>query len=62
MWASPFEVILIIILISCYFIPTIIAMTKGKKDRVAIFALNLLVGWTFVGWLIAFIWSLCSDE
>ena len=44
-----------------YLIPTIIAFMRGKRDRVAIGALNLLLGWTFLGWVLAFVWSLKSD-
>jgi hypothetical protein len=41
-----------------YLIPTWIALLGNSRDKFAIFALNLLAGWTFVGWLAAFIWSL----
>ena len=44
-----------------YFIPAIIAFKRGKRDWLAIGALNLLLGWTFLGWVVAFIWSLKSD-
>ncbi len=44
-----------------YFLPTWIALGKRKKNALAIFALNFLAGWTFVGWLVAFIWSLTKD-
>jgi len=49
------------IAVAVYFIPTIIAFKRKKKDRLAIAALNLLLGWTFLGWVIAFVWSLKSD-
>ena len=49
------------IAVAVYFIPTIIAFKRKKKDRLAIGALNLLLGWTFLGWVIAFVWSLKSD-
>lgn len=44
-----------------YFLPTIIAILRGKVNTVAIFILNVLVGWTFIGWVIAFIWSVKVD-
>jgi hypothetical protein len=46
----------------CYFIPTVIAFTSGKKDAKAIFVLNLFLGWTGIGWLIALIWSIMVDK
>jgi hypothetical protein len=44
-----------------YFLPTIIAAVRGKRNAAAIFALNLLLGWTFVFWVVALVWSLMND-
>ena len=52
--------ILVIVLLVVYFIPTIVG--KDKKNAAAIFALNLLLGWTLIGWIIALVWSLCEDR
>jgi len=43
--------------IMIYLIPTIIALDKRHIDTLAIFILNLLLGWTFVGWVIAMVWA-----
>ncbi|WP_259367376.1 MULTISPECIES: superinfection immunity protein [Pseudomonas] len=40
-----------------YFPPTIVAWLRQHPNRVSIFLLNLLLGWTVIGWLIALIWS-----
>ncbi len=45
-----------------YVLPTAVAMIRDKRNAVAIMALNLLLGWTLVGWVIALIWSLTVDE
>jgi hypothetical protein len=42
-----------------YFLPTILA--RHKADFMGIFLLNLLAGWTVIGWFIALIWA-CSAE
>ena len=42
-----------------YFLPTLIGRHKG--DAMGIFIVNLLFGWTVIGWLIALIWA-CSAE
>jgi hypothetical protein len=52
-------IIITMILLLVYFIPTIVA--RGKKNFKAIFVLNLLAGWTFVGWVIALVWACCKD-
>lgn len=41
-----------------YFVPSIIGFKRGHQNAVAIFALNLLAGWTFIGWVGSFVWSL----
>lgn len=53
-----FAVLLLIVLV--YFVPSVVA--KGKKNWRAIFALNLLAGWTFVGWVIALVWALTKED
>lgn len=46
-----------------YFLPTIIAATSKPKHRQvdAIVALNLLLGWTLLGWVAALVWSLTKS-
>lgn len=48
--------------LALYFSPTISAAWRGHKSAAAIFALNLLAGWTFIGWLVALVWSLTTPE
>ena len=43
--------------IALYFYPAICAIGEHPKAT-PIFALNLLAGWTFIGWIAAFIWAL----
>ena len=40
--------IILAILLGLYFLPTIIAVSRHKRNAVAIGALNLLLGWTLV--------------
>jgi len=49
----------LIFLVLLYFLPTIIA--RDKHDVMAIFLVNLLFGWTVIGWFIALIWA-CAAE
>jgi hypothetical protein len=42
-----------------YFLPTIVG--RDKSDAGLIFAVNLLLGWTVVGWIVAFIWACAAD-
>lgn len=44
-----------------YFLPSIIALARSKRDTLAIFLLNFFLGWSVIGWLVALIWAAKSD-
>lgn len=44
------------------FLPTVIALARGHHNGFAIFLTNLLLGWTVIGWIVAFIWSCTAVE
>lgn len=44
-----------------YFLPSLIARKRQKRNLTAIFALNLCLGWTLVGWVVALVWSLLVE-
>lgn len=44
-----------------YFVPVIIAYIRKHNHLMAITILTIFVGWTFIGWLSALLWSLSSD-
>jgi Superinfection immunity protein len=44
-----------------YFLPWIIALVRSKRDTVAIFLLNLCLGWTFICWIVALVWAVKAD-
>jgi hypothetical protein len=48
------------ILLLLYFLPSIIG--RNKADATGIFLLNLFLGWTFIGWVIALFWACSSDH
>lgn len=41
-----------------YFLPTLVAVVRGHPRALAIGLLNLLLGWTLLGWLAAAAWAL----
>ena len=41
-----------------YWLPTVIAMVRGTATGVWVGVINLLVGWTGIGWIVALILSL----
>ncbi len=49
-----------IFLILLYFLPSIVSMSRGHHNSNAICILNLFLGWTLIGWVVALVWSLTA--
>ncbi len=49
--------ILLLIVIGGYLLPGIVAIARKHHNAFAIFLLNLLLGWSFVGWVVALVWA-----
>ena len=43
--------------VALYFLPAIAASRRRHRNAGAITMLNLLTGWTVLGWIIAMVWS-----
>ncbi len=50
----------VIILLPIYFAPAIVGW--NRRHHSAIFATNLLLGWTLIGWAAALIWALAERD
>ena len=48
--------------LALYLLPTIIVLARRKKNVLGPILVNVLLGWTFVGWIVALIWALTVDE
>src|ERR1700674_3627300 len=48
---------MLIVAVLLYFLPTVVALIRGHLSALAVFLLNLFLGWTLIGWIIALIWS-----
>lgn len=44
-----------------YFLPFFIANARRHPQQGSIFFINLIVGWTLIGWLAALIWSVTGQ-
>lgn len=56
------EILVFFSLLGGYFLPALIANAREHQNKREIFRVNLLLGWTVVGWLGALIWSLVSKR
>lgn len=52
--------LVLMILMFFGFLPSLIAFVRGHHNRYAILVLNLLLGWTLIGWAVALVWSLTA--
>lgn len=48
------------VVVFVYFIPSMAA--GNKKRSTAVFVLNLFLGWTFVGWVVALVWAVSPEQ
>lgn len=53
--------LVIVLCIAVYFIPTVIAFMKQRTNKVSILLVNIFFGWSFIGWFIALIWAVNTD-
>lgn len=44
-----------------YFLPSIVALARSKRDLAGIIVLNFFLGWTMIGWVVALVWALKTD-
>ncbi len=49
------------VILVLYFVPYVVAKQNKKENSQAIGALNLFLGWTLVGWVVALVWAMSKD-
>jgi len=55
------QVMILLVMIGLYFLPTLVAMCGKRKQVIAIFVLNFLLGWTGIWWVGALVWAFIED-
>ncbi len=59
---SAFVAVLVALLSGGYMLPWAVAALRGKSNHWTIFWVNLLLGWTVVGWVVALVMSFSSHK
>jgi len=54
-------IFLIMIVAGLYFAPVIVASSRRHRNTTPIFLLDLIFGWTGIGWIAALIWSFTAN-
>ncbi len=60
-WSDSSPVIsgmVMVVLWVLYFIPSVVAFRRAHRSKVAILTLNMLLGWSGIGWIVSLVWSL----
>lgn len=57
MSSEGFGFFLLFLALGFYFLPGIVAINRDHPNATSIFVLDLLLGWTLVGWVIALVWA-----
>ena len=52
-----FFVVLFLVGMLMYFLPTIVAVKTNHQQAVGIMIVNAFLGWTIIGWVLAFAWA-----
>ena len=52
--------ILLAFLLAMYFLPAGVAALRHHRQAIAIFMLNIFLGWTVLGWVAALVWA-CTN-
>jgi hypothetical protein len=58
---SLFFTTLFLLFLGIHFLPAFIAVVREHRNAGMIFILNLLLGWTVIGWVILLVWA-CVGE
>lgn len=58
--SGTLAIILFFVGVIIYFLPSFNASSRKHPDGSSIFLLNLLLGWTLIGWVAALVWSASS--
>lgn len=52
---APKGGVMIVVLVLLYFLPSMLAWSRKSQRRWKITAINVLLGWTVIGWIVAMV-------
>lgn len=60
MFDSTTTVIMLVAVVVIYLLPTLIAFGREHPRRMDLAVVNIIFGWTLIGWWAAFFWALLA--
>ncbi len=61
MFENTVTVIELMLIAILYMLPTLIAYARDIPQRGTITVVNIIFGWTLIGWIIAFLWAMIAE-
>ncbi len=61
MFENTVTVVELILIVILYMLPTLIAHARDIPQRQKITVFNIVLGWTLIGWIIAFLWARLAE-
>ena len=59
---SPIQAIILLVLLPFLLLPSIIAFARGIAHRWWVLLVNVLLGGTGIGWIVALVWALVAEK
>ncbi|MEM8635942.1 MAG: superinfection immunity protein [Pseudomonadota bacterium] len=59
---GPIQLFVVLLALAGYLLPTFVSIAARGQRTVWIAPLNVLVGWTGIGWLIALVWAFSANN
>lgn len=56
--SAGYGIAVVLLVLAIYFFPWIVANHRHHHNQAALFCLNLFLGWTLIGWVVALVWAL----
>jgi len=61
MEANISAILVLLLALGLYLMPTIVAVMRDKANTGSILVINLFLGWTLIGWVVALAWSFAKE-
>lgn len=61
MFENTVTVIELILVAILYMLPSLIAYARDIPQRQTITVFNIILGWTLIGWIVAFLWARMAE-
>jgi len=60
MFDNTATVLILLAVLFIYMLPTLVAFGREHPRRLDITVVNIIIGWTLIGWLVVFFWAALS--